>query len=112
LPSNLVTVGKSAFYNCSNLTQLVFPYTTTAVGEMAFCGCTSLTNVTFGASFATLGSYAFSNCTNLQSVSWFQPTLYLYQSGVMCKAYQNVNAYSLAQMLKDEGKAYVWKSSN
>ncbi len=68
LPSSLVTIGSSAFKNCSGLTgDLIIPENVTTIGGNAFNGCSGFTgDLTIGNSVETIGEYAFANCTGLQ----------------------------------------------
>ncbi len=83
------SIGKYAFYDCVNLTEVVLPTTITpgtssyltAIGEGAFRGCSELTNINIGkiadgkCPVTTLGDYAFYNCKKLNnfdfsSIGW------------------------------------------
>lgn len=68
LPSSLVTIGSSAFKNCSGLTgDLIIPENVTTIGGNAFNGCSGFTgDLTIGNAVETIGEYAFANCTGLQ----------------------------------------------
>ncbi len=39
------SIGSSAFYYCTNLTEIVIPNCVTSIGDWAFSGCSNLTNV-------------------------------------------------------------------
>ena len=64
LPSTLTNIGKSAFYNCTNLSNVDLTACTelTTIGDEAFSGNSALTSVKFPASLRYIGSYAFNNC--------------------------------------------------
>lgn len=47
---NIVTIGNSAFSNCSGLGSVVIPASCTSIGASAFSGCTSLREIHFKAS--------------------------------------------------------------
>ena len=47
LDSNLTTIDRSAFMNCSALTKIVIPSSVVFIGAYAFNGCSSLTSATF-----------------------------------------------------------------
>ena len=68
--SQLTTIRKSAFENCSSLTSIEIPSSVTSIDFYAFENCSSLTNVTFeeGSQLTTIGRYAFSGCENLTSI--------------------------------------------
>jgi hypothetical protein len=68
-PSNITTIGESAFYNCTGLTSVIIPNSVTTIGDWAFWGCDGLTSVTIGNSVTTIGLAAFEHCTGLTSVT-------------------------------------------
>lgn len=46
VPDGVVTVGDSAFADCSSITSVSFPHGVTSIGASVFYGCSSLENVT------------------------------------------------------------------
>ena len=61
-------IGRSAFFDCYDLTSITIPDSVTHIGDYAFSDCYSLTSVTMGDSVITIGYYAFYWC-NLTSVT-------------------------------------------
>ena len=63
LPKNLEKIGKSAFYNCTNLRGIDFTNNDSivSVGESAFEGCTLLSAITLPDTLEEIGNYAFKN---------------------------------------------------
>jgi hypothetical protein len=60
IPSNVTSIGDSAFGDCENLASVSIPNGVTSIGEWAFGGCTSLTGVTFQGTIPESGlKYAF-----------------------------------------------------
>lgn len=45
IPDNVVSIGDSAFYNCSNLTSLYIPEKVASIGDNAFYNCNSLNSI-------------------------------------------------------------------
>ena len=65
LSNSVTTIGKSAFYNCSNLVSISFGNALETIGESAFFGCSRLASVTFPETLTTIGQYAFYNCRSI-----------------------------------------------
>ena len=63
LPEGLLTIGQSAFFDCTELTTLTIPASVTSIGYGAFSGCAKLTDVTLKT--RDYNTYAFSSYTNL-----------------------------------------------
>ena len=68
--SNLITIGKEAFYACSNIKTISIPASVTTIEEYAFIQCTGLTSITFAENSAltTIEDYAFADCSGLKSI--------------------------------------------
>lgn len=62
-------VGKYAFYNCPNLTDVTLADSVAGIGMSAFDYCTSLASVDLGAGITTIGMYCFGGCTALTSIT-------------------------------------------
>ncbi|MEE1329341.1 MAG: leucine-rich repeat domain-containing protein, partial [Oscillospiraceae bacterium] len=65
-------VSQYAFYNCTELTELVIEGSTDGIGTSAFENCTKLKKVNLGSYMISIGNYAFSGCTSLESI-YVQP---------------------------------------
>ena len=70
-PTLGATVKAYALVNCTTMTTVTIPNTTTAIGNYAFSGCTGLRTVTFNGTsqVASIGEYAFNGCNNAQFTS-------------------------------------------
>ncbi len=66
---SVTSIGKYAFYGCSNLTSVTIGESVTTIDSWAFRYCTGLTSVTIPNSVTTIGTYAFHGCSNLASVT-------------------------------------------
>ena len=74
--SNIQSLGKDAFYNCTALTSIILPINVKAIGDSCFEGCTRLQTVDLcGGSedeldtmLQTIGNSAFKNCSSLGEV--------------------------------------------
>ncbi len=65
IPNSVTTIGRVAFYDCSNLTSVTIPNSVTSIGEGAFSGCEGLTSMTIPSSVTSIGEHAFIICTGL-----------------------------------------------
>lgn len=76
IPTNVTTVGYSAFKRCSSLTTVTFEKESqlkTIGGDYyygAFSDCTALTSIEIPASVETIGNTAFKNCSKLTTVTF------------------------------------------
>lgn len=66
--SNLISIGKEAFYDCVNLASIELPEVT-IIGTSAFAGCSKLTSFTFPKNLTTIGYAAFYGCSGLTTLS-------------------------------------------
>ena len=69
LPTNLTSIGESAFSDCRSLNSVTIPNSVTSIGNYAFDNCTSLTSITIPNSVTSIGDRAFYNCTSLTSIT-------------------------------------------
>lgn len=65
----VVSIGKTAFLNCTSLESITIPNSVTCIGVGAFNGCTSLSKITIPDSVTTIGYYAFYECTSLSDIT-------------------------------------------
>ncbi|MEE9341728.1 MAG: leucine-rich repeat domain-containing protein, partial [Thermoplasmata archaeon] len=62
-------IGRSAFFGCSNLKEVVIPKGVSKIERSAFANCANLQEVSIPRSLESLGEWAFMNCTNLNSIT-------------------------------------------
>ena len=67
--NGVTSIGDDTFSGCSSLTNIKIPDSVTSIGWGAFRGCSSLTNITIPDSVISIGSYAFSGCSGLESIT-------------------------------------------
>lgn len=65
LPEDLTSIGKGAFYLCSNLKLTELPNKITSIGKYAFHQCTNLALTKLPDGIITIDNYAFQYCTNI-----------------------------------------------
>lgn len=68
IPNSVISIGGSAFQNCSNLISVTIPNSVASIGNYTFSGCNGLDSVTIPNSVTSIGHYAFQNCSSLISV--------------------------------------------
>ncbi len=68
IPSYVTSIGDSAFYGCSSLTEIEISDSVRSIGDWAFSGCSSLTNIEIPNSVTSIGDSAFSGCSRLTEI--------------------------------------------
>ena len=68
IESGVTSIGRYAFYGCSNLKSVTISDGVTSIGRYAFYGCSSLKSVTIPEGVTSIGGYTFYECSNLTSV--------------------------------------------
>lgn len=69
IPTTVILIGNSAFYNCKNLTNIQISNLVSEIGEMAFMSCTSINSIVIPNNVIKINKQAFEFCTYLNSVS-------------------------------------------
>lgn len=64
----VTSIGKEAFYGCSNLRSIKLPKGMMSVGDKAFYNCSSLKSAQMGKGVKTLEWGAFENCSSLKDM--------------------------------------------
>lgn len=68
LPDTLITIEDSAFDDCKNLKKIIIPNTVTSIGAWAFHGCDKITTIMLSKNINSIGLYAFGSCESLELV--------------------------------------------
>ena len=68
IPNSVTSIGDYAFWYC-NLKNITIPNGVTSIGYSAFYRCTSLTNITIPNSVTSIGDFAFNECTSLTNIA-------------------------------------------
>ena len=68
IPSSVTSIGNSAFYCCRSLSKIVIPASVTSIGNSAFSGCSSLSEIVIPSSVTSIGERAFSDCSSLSEI--------------------------------------------
>ena len=92
MTGGIILIGSSAFYYCSSLTAVNIPDGVMVIGNTAFNQCDSLTSISIPGSVISIGNGAFSGCDRLSSltisegVSFIGPSAFNY-----CPQLKNVS---------------------
>ena len=68
--TNVLSIGQSAFFSCSNLKAISIPNSVTTIDVSGLSLCTALTSITIPKSVTTIGPNAFESCTNLKAIKF------------------------------------------
>lgn len=68
IPNSVTSIGGSAFYGCTTLTNIKIPNSVTNIGNDAFYDCTDLTTITIPNSVKSIGNRAFAGCQRLANI--------------------------------------------
>lgn len=64
----VTTIGSSAFYNCTEVTDVKLPNSVTKIGDGAFVYCWNLKEIQLSNSILTIGNNAFAGCYSLMYI--------------------------------------------
>lgn len=64
----MASIGNSAFYDCTNLTEVSIPNSVTSIGSGALDGCVSLTGITIPKNVRSISGGAFMRCAGLTGI--------------------------------------------
>ena len=65
---HLSTIGNGAFYNCTELENIIMPNSLEIIGANAFKGCIGLETITIPNSVSSIGNESFEGCTSLEDI--------------------------------------------
>ncbi len=68
IPSEVTSIGKSAFEENINLVGVTIPFGVTSIGNYAFYGCTNLNVINIPSSVVNIGESVFEGCVSLRSL--------------------------------------------
>ena len=67
--SNVKTIGKNAFKECTRLTKVTGGKNVKQIGNSAFEGCKKLKSVTIGSNVTSIGAKAYSGCVSIKKIT-------------------------------------------
>lgn len=68
LPESIMSIGESAFYGCTSLSEVTGAEGLISINPNAFYNCSALTSIFIPKTTSTIGDYAFYGCTSLTQV--------------------------------------------
>lgn len=69
IPDSCISIGRSAFSSCDNLTSITIPNSVTKILKYAFDSCINLVSVDIPNSVTSIGINAFQECHSLASIT-------------------------------------------
>ncbi len=69
IPNTIISIGNSAFENCTNLTNITISESVKEIGSNVFENCSSLTEIIIPNSVTSIGEFAFNGCSNLKNIT-------------------------------------------
>ncbi len=111
VPGGVEEIGRASFYNCDNLTEVIFPESLKVIRESAFLDCSSITSIRIPAAVKSIGHSAFylvplQTATFDETRGWFITNDENAQGGTsMIVASETTNARNL----RNDQRIYYWK---
>ena len=69
IEDGVLSIGKTAFADCINLTEIKIANTVKDIGSGAFTSCLSLTSIVLPNSVSSIGDHAFQGCSNIINIT-------------------------------------------
>jgi len=66
----IISIGKKAFCNSSEITSISFPSSIVSIEDFAFEGCTGLKNVVFSGNQIKFGQGTFFKCSSIENITF------------------------------------------
>ncbi len=99
--AEVTTIGYSAFYGQSGLTEITIPQSVTSIGAMAFQECLSLQNIELHDNLEMIGMQAFAFCESITSITF--PEKLEYIDWFLCASCTSLSSVTLGSNVKEIG---------
>lgn len=94
----VASIGKGAFKNYANITEMAIAQSVDSIHTSAFAGC-GLTSIVFPEGMTDIGEYAFTDCTDLEDVTFPSSLLGIHESAFAgCTSLNNFTLPALEYM--------------
>ena len=74
IPRSVTSIGKYAFYGCTDLISVTIPESVTKIGDWTFRFCSGLKKVIIPNSVTSIGGWTFSDCNSLTDIFCYAQT--------------------------------------
>ena len=96
------SIGRSAFYNCINVTNVDVADSVIVINNNAFDSCTSLTDITIPNNVTVIGQYVFKDCKSIESINIPSGvTSIKYGAFLNCTELKNINIPKSVDSIED-----------
>ncbi len=110
IPDSVTNVSDYAFYNCSEITSVMFGNKVKSIGRNAFNGCTGLTSIIIPDSVESIGDSTFYECSGLTSITIGNSVTSIGSSAFYnCKKLTTINFNGTKEQWNAISKDYSWK---
>ena len=69
VPEGIKIIGKHAFQNARNLTEIILPDTLESIDDSAFDDCKNLLKITIPNTVTYIGAWAFHGCDKIERIA-------------------------------------------
>lgn len=104
IPDGVTIINNSAFYGCSELSRITLPESVTVIDKSAFAGCGNLKELKLPSGITEIGDQAFYGCERIMSITVPSSVTKIGSNAFSCA--RLVEVYNLSQLKITEGSNY------
>lgn len=113
IPGIVYEIGEAAFWECTNLNEIVIEEGVLKIGRSVFSGCSSLHTVDIPDTVTEIGDYAFNGCTRLTQLTLGKGLEIIRQRPFAnCSLLKHVFFTGTSEEWKRIGKNTLWNSNS